>query len=120
MTLRAAIYARYSSDRQKATSLDDQIAMARKVCDERGWTVVAEHSDAEMTGKNARRPGFQALRQAIKQGGIDVVVIESVDRMTRRVVASSSAGKESISVRIMAQASSIRSMALSGRKRSEI
>ncbi|MDA3889508.1 MAG: recombinase family protein, partial [Allgaiera sp.] len=83
---RAAIYARYSSDRQKATSLDDQIAMARKLCDERGWTVVAEHADAEMTGKNARRPGFQALRQVIKQGGIDIVVIESVDRMTRRVV----------------------------------
>ena len=38
--------------------------------------------------------------------------------MTRRVTSSSSDGIESISVRIMAQASSTRSIALSGRKRS--
>ena len=38
--------------------------------------------------------------------------------ITRRVTSSSSVGIESISVRIMAQASSIRSIALSGRKRS--
>ena len=39
-------------------------------------------------------------------------------RVTRRVTWSSSCGIESISVRITAQASSTRSMALSGRKRS--
>jgi hypothetical protein len=38
--------------------------------------------------------------------------------MIRRVTSSSSAGIESISVRTMAPASSIRSIALSGRKRS--
>jgi len=40
--------------------------------------------------------------------------------MMRRRRSSSSDGMESISVRIMAQASSTRSMALSGRKRSVI
>ena len=40
--------------------------------------------------------------------------------MILRRITSSSVGMESISVRIMAQASSIRSMALSGRKRSVI
>ena len=39
-------------------------------------------------------------------------------RMTRRVISSSSCGIESISVRITAHASSTRSIALSGRKRS--
>ncbi len=41
-------------------------------------------------------------------------------RITRRVSSSSSAGIESISVRSMAQASSTRSIALSGRNRSEM
>ncbi len=41
-------------------------------------------------------------------------------RITRRVSSSSSAGMESISVRIIAQASSTRSIALSGRNRSEM
>ena len=40
--------------------------------------------------------------------------------MIRREITSSSVGMESISVRMRAQASSIRSMALSGRKRSVI
>jgi hypothetical protein len=40
--------------------------------------------------------------------------------ITRRVIASSSCGIESISVRITAHASSTRSIALSGRNRSEM
>lgn len=56
MTRRVAIYARYSSDRQKPTSIDDQVALGRKFCEERGWPVVAVHTDAEMTGKNNRPP----------------------------------------------------------------
>lgn len=86
MTRRVAIYARYSSDRQKPTSIDDQLSLGRKFCEERGWTVVAEHADAEMTGKNNRRPGLQALRQDVRKGGIDIVLVEAIDRLTRRVV----------------------------------
>ncbi|MFC2970152.1 recombinase family protein [Acidimangrovimonas pyrenivorans] len=88
MTLRAAIYARYSSELQKPTSIDDQIAMAEKHCESKGWTVVARHFDAEMTGRNARRPGFQALLEDVRAGRLDVIVIESISRMSRRVTDS--------------------------------
>jgi len=82
---RAAIYARYSSSLQKATSIEDQIAMARRECDRNGWTVVAIFEDREKTGRNMRRPGFQKMKDAIGRGEVDVVVVEALDRLTRKV-----------------------------------
>ncbi|OWY18274.1 hypothetical protein B6V73_00205 [Thioclava sp. JM3] len=83
---RAAIYARYSSSLQKATSIEDQIAMARRECERNGWTVVEIFEDREKTGRNMRRPGFQAMKAAVARGEVDVVVIEALDRLTRKVV----------------------------------
>ena len=50
--MRAAIYARYSSDLQRDTSLEDQIAVARHYASERSWTVLKEHvyTDAGISG----------------------------------------------------------------------
>ena len=85
MSKRVAIYARYSSDRQKATSLDDQISMAQKFCADRGWRVVHVFTDKEKTGRNTRRPGFQAMKAAVEAGEVDIVVIEAIDRLTRKI-----------------------------------
>lgn len=82
---RAAIYARYSSSLQKATSIEDQIAMARRECERNGWTVVKVFEDREKTGRNTRRPGFQAMTAAVARGEVDVVVIEALDRLTRKL-----------------------------------
>ena len=35
--MRAAIYARYSSDQQSAASIPDQVRLCRRLCDEQGW-----------------------------------------------------------------------------------
>lgn len=85
MTLRAAVYARYSSDLQKATSIEDQIAMAQRLCDQQGWTLVHVFTDEEMTGRNTRRPGFQSLKTAVGQRQIDVVIVEAIDRLSRSI-----------------------------------
>jgi DNA invertase Pin-like site-specific DNA recombinase len=85
MTKRAAVYTRYSSSLQKETSIDDQIAMAERYCEREGWEIVEVFEDREMSGRHTRRPGFQALLEAVRNGEFDVVVIEAVDRLTRRV-----------------------------------
>ena len=41
--LRCAIYARFSSDRQSAVSIDDQIRKCREHARREGWTVLDEH-----------------------------------------------------------------------------
>jgi DNA invertase Pin-like site-specific DNA recombinase len=50
--MRAAIYARYSSDLQRDTSLEDQIEVAKRYASERKWTVLKEHiyTDAGISG----------------------------------------------------------------------
>jgi site-specific DNA recombinase len=35
--MRTAIYARYSSDQQSATSIPDKVQLGRRLCDEQGW-----------------------------------------------------------------------------------
>ncbi|HLW59606.1 MAG TPA: recombinase family protein [bacterium] len=39
--MRAAIYARYSSENQRASSIEDQIRLCKAEAERRGWTVVS-------------------------------------------------------------------------------
>ncbi|MFT6650119.1 recombinase family protein [Pseudophaeobacter arcticus] len=82
---RAAIYARYSSSLQKATSIEDQIAMGKRYCAAQGLTLVETFVDRELTGRNARRPGLIEMKAALQAGKIDIVIVEALDRLTRRV-----------------------------------
>ena len=85
MTKRVAIYARYSSSLQKETFIEDQIAMAERYCEQQGWEVVEVFADKEMSGRHTRRPGYQALQEAARKGEFDIVIVEAVDRLTRKV-----------------------------------
>ena len=51
--MRVAIYARFSSDLQDIRSIADQLALAREHAARQGWHVVAEFTDAAISG--ARR-----------------------------------------------------------------
>lgn len=83
--MRAAFYDRYSSSLQKETSIKDQIAMGRRYCAAHGLTLVATFSDRELTGRNDRRPGLIDLKAALQRREIDIVIVEALDRLTRRV-----------------------------------
>ncbi|OOY02726.1 recombinase family protein [Thioclava sp. F28-4] len=81
--LRAAVYARYSSDLQSPASITDQIRLCRRFCEEHGWTVVEVFSDEAMSGASHLRPQFQQLQQVAMQGRFDILVAESLDRLSR-------------------------------------
>ncbi|SDG25952.1 recombinase family protein, partial [Rhodobacter capsulatus] len=80
---RAAIYARYSTDLQSAASIPDQVRLCRRLCEERGWTVVEVFADEAMSGASHLRPDFQRMQQAAMAGQFDVLVAESLDRLSR-------------------------------------
>lgn len=84
-TVRAAIYARYSSDRQSTASVADQTALCQRAAEARGLHVVARFSDAAISGAIARRPGLDALLRAAEDHAFDVVLVESIDRLGRDV-----------------------------------
>ena len=60
--MRVAIYARFSSDLQDIRSIADQLALAREHAARQGWLVVAEFTDAAISGASmANRPGLRDL-----------------------------------------------------------
>ncbi len=82
--MRACLYARFSTDRQSDASIEDQF----RLCESRlpaGAKVVARHSDAAVSGSTpiAQRPGGRALMADIVAGRVDLVVVESLDRISR-------------------------------------
>jgi site-specific DNA recombinase len=82
--IRAAIYARFSSDRQKDRSIDDQIALCRDLCAREGMAVISTFEDRAISGAGAiNRPGFQALMRDAEARVFDVIVAEDMDRLFR-------------------------------------
>jgi site-specific DNA recombinase len=80
---RVAIYARYSTDMQSPTSVEDQLRLCRKICANNGWSVDEVFTDDAISGKIDQRPGFERLRSKVVAGHFDVVVTESLDRLSR-------------------------------------
>ena len=82
--IRAALYARYSSDLQSPASIEDQFRICRDRAEQAGWTVVDTYRDAAISGDSMiLRPGIQALLADARSGAFDVVVAEALDRMSR-------------------------------------
>lgn len=82
---RAVIYARYSTDEQRPQSIDDQIETCRRYCVAQGWTIVASHADSAISGSTAHRPEYQRLLAGAESDAFDVVVVEALDRLSRRL-----------------------------------
>ena len=81
--MRAAIYARYSSDLQSDASIEDQMRLCEERAAREGWTIENRYSDHGLSGASLMRPGIQMLMQDAAEGGFDVVVGESLDRLSR-------------------------------------
>ena len=79
--MRAAIYARVSTDRQESMN---QIAELRAFCDRKGWTIVREYVDEDIGGKQERKPRLESLLGDAHRGEFQIVAFWSLDRLTRR------------------------------------
>jgi DNA invertase Pin-like site-specific DNA recombinase len=82
--MRAAIYARYSTDLQSEKSVEDQVALCRAHAARERIDVVAAYDDKGRSGATiAGRPGLQALLAAALTGGFDAILVEHLDRLSR-------------------------------------
>lgn len=83
---RVALYARFSSDRQNEASVDDQLARCRRWVLERGGapSPALTFADRAVSAASMDRPGWSALERAIGAGDVDVIVVESIDRVSRK------------------------------------
>lgn len=83
--MRTAIYARFSSALQKDNSIEDQVRICTERAEREGWEVTAVFSDFAISGAVRERPGLNAMLEHIRIGGAEMVMAESLDRISRNL-----------------------------------
>jgi DNA invertase Pin-like site-specific DNA recombinase len=82
--MRAAIYARFSTDRQSESSIDDQYRVCSERCAKESLQVVARFEDQGISGAAiGNRPGFLAMVDAANAGRFDVLLVMDLSRLSR-------------------------------------
>jgi site-specific DNA recombinase len=85
--MRAAIYARVSTERQeRQQTITSQLAALHTWCEAAGYELSEAHifRDEGYSGGRLDRPGLDALRDAVRDGEIDVIGVVSPDRLARK------------------------------------
>jgi len=118
-TVRAAIYARVSTDEQAehGTSLDGQVRRCEAYCVAQGWTVVATHREEGVSGTLASRPELDQLMRSAKRHELDAIVVAKLDRWGRsmRHLSAVLGDLDDLHVRFASVAEAIDSSTPSGR-----
>jgi site-specific DNA recombinase len=86
--VKVAFYGRYSSDNQRDASIEDQHRVVRRWAETHGHQLVAEFSDAAISGANIRvLSGLQeALRSALTAPApFDAIAVDQLSRLSRDV-----------------------------------
>ncbi len=86
--MRALIYARFSTDKQRETSIEDQARVCRARADQLAIADVATLGDDGISGSVPvdRRPAGRQLLAEVEAKRVDVLLIESLDRLSRDVL----------------------------------
>jgi site-specific DNA recombinase len=85
--MRAAIYARVSTERQeRQQTIESQLAALRAWAEAEGHELSDRHvfRDEGHSGARLDRPGLDALRDAVRDGEVEVLGVLAPDRLTRR------------------------------------
>lgn len=86
---RVAIYIRWSTEEQTdGTTLAEQREGCEFYVKSQGWSVnpVLTFIDDGYSGGSLDRPGMRHLRELVRQGEVDCVVVLKIDRLTRNIV----------------------------------
>ena len=86
--VRCAIYARYSSDLQRLTSIEDQIRRCREYAAQQGWTVVEEFVRCDEARSAATLSGREALQSLLAASKsyphpFDCLMVDDTSRLAR-------------------------------------
>ena len=60
-----------------------QIRICLRLVAQKDWTIAEVYTDAAISGASALRPGYQKLQNDARRGRIDLIVAESLDRISR-------------------------------------
>ena len=82
---RVILYLRVSTEAQfeDGYSIAEQKERLLAYCKAHGWIVVAIYVDPGHSGSNLKRPGVQALMEAVEKKTADAVLVYKLDRLSR-------------------------------------
>jgi site-specific DNA recombinase len=82
---RVATYVRVSTLEQANAgySLEQQSERLLSYCRARDWQIVESYLDPGYSGTTLQRPGLQALLDLVRAGGVDLVLVYKLDRLSR-------------------------------------
>lgn len=84
--LQLAFYGRFSTDEQNPRGIDDQRRRCGTFADHHGYRIVADFSDAGISGTHTERPGLQAMLGQLsrtKGRAFRGVVVDDLTRLSR-------------------------------------
>ncbi|MGD9689490.1 MAG: recombinase family protein [Phycisphaerales bacterium] len=81
--MRAAIYARYSGDRQREASIDDQVRNCNRHAAREAFTIHHIYQDRAVSGAVAARHDYQAMLKDAVAGTFDVLLVDDLSRLSR-------------------------------------
>jgi site-specific DNA recombinase len=83
-TMKAALYSRFSTDRQNESSIADQVRVCTEYVERQGWKVVERFEDQGISGAAlGNRPGVLMLQDGALARRFDVVVAMDLSRLSR-------------------------------------
>src|ERR1700754_3420507 len=86
--MNVVIYARFSTDKQDARSIDDQLRRCHKLAAERGYKVVGEYCDAAASGGHVARKQLRKMMTDAKGKHFTAVLVDDQSRLARDLGAS--------------------------------
>ena len=81
--MNAVVYARYSSHKQGAQSIEGQLASAYKYAGEHGYTIIHEYIDRAQSGTTDNRLEFQRMISDSDKHTFEGVLVYQLDRFAR-------------------------------------
>ena len=88
LLVRIAIYARYSCDQQRETSIDDQIRRCKEIADYLGlqvseWLIFTDSALSGQAHALGKREGLHQLDKAWQDGAFDILMLDAFERLAR-------------------------------------
>jgi DNA invertase Pin-like site-specific DNA recombinase len=85
--VKAAVYARISSDDGTALGVTRQVEDCHRLADSLGWDVAEDYIDNDVSAYSAKqRPAYQRMLADLADGYRDAVIVYHADRLTRRPI----------------------------------
>lgn len=78
-----AIYARYSADRQRESSIDDQVRNCMRHAQRLGFEIQRTYSDRALSGSVSARPGYREMVSHAMTGDLTTLMVDDLSRLSR-------------------------------------